>query len=383
VPDNKLISSWKSSIKAIACSHAHFDHVGAVPYLSNDYKAPVLGTPFTIEFLKAISRDEGLHLNNPMKTINTNSTYKVSKDVKIEFITTTHSTPQSAMIAVHTKKGVILYTNDFKFDNDPIIGKKPDYARLRELGEKRILAVVVDSLYAGAHRKTPSEKIARELLKDVMLGSETQDNPMLITCFSSNIARLKSICEFGKKLNRKIVFLGRSLAKYAGVAKKVGLIDLAKEAEIVGFGEKIKRKFAHMDKEGVEKYLIVCTGGQGEQNSVLNRMVTGQYKFNFCAEDSMIFSNRTIPVSPNLENRERIEKKLEQFGVRIFKDVHVSGHASREDLRDLIKIVNPENIIPGHGHNKLVKPMEELAVDMGFRSGRDVHLCKNGKTITF
>ena len=129
--------------------------------------------------------------------------------------------------------------------------------------------------------------------------------------------------------------------------------------------------------------MIVCTGGQGEKNSVLSRMLNGQFKFNFCAEDSMIFSNSTIPVSPNIENRERIETQLEKYGVRIFKDIHVSGHASREDLRDLIKMVNPSHIIPGHGHNKLVKPMEELAIDMGFKSGRDVHLLKNGKTITF
>ena len=127
IPDHKLINSWKSSVKAIACSHAHFDHVGAVPYLSNEFKAPILGTHFTTEFLKAVARDERLQLKNPVKQINTSSSYKVSKDMKIEFITTTHSTPQSAMIAVHTKKGVILYTNDFKFDNHPVIGKKPNY----------------------------------------------------------------------------------------------------------------------------------------------------------------------------------------------------------------------------------------------------------------
>ena len=384
IPDNTVINSWKSSVKAIACSHAHFDHVGAVPYLSNEYKAPILGTPFTTEFLNIMARDEDMQLNNPIKKVNTGSKYRVSKDLEIEFITTTHSVPQAAMVALHTKKGVILYTNDFKFDNHPIIGKKPDYSRLKELGEKRVLGVVVDSLYSGSHQKTPSEKIARELLRDVMLGSENQDNPMIVTCFSSNIARLKSIVEFGKKLNRKIVFLGRSLVKYTNTAKATGLIDFSKEgAEIIGYSEKIKKKFARMDKEGVEKYLVVCTGGQGEQNSVLNKMINGVYKFNFCAEDSMIFSNRTIPVSPNIENRERMEKNLEKHGVRLFKDIHVSGHASREDIRDLIKMLNPEHIIPGHGHKKIVQPMEDLALDMGFKSGKDVHMCRNGKTIAF
>ncbi|MEK6903068.1 MAG: RNase J family beta-CASP ribonuclease [Nanoarchaeota archaeon] len=382
IPDDRVLDSWKPSVKAIVSSHAHFDHVGAVPHMCGAYQAPVLGTPFTTEFLRMISEDNGLLYKNPVKTVNLGSSYKVSENIEIEFIGTTHSTPQSAMVALHTKKGVILYTNDFKFDDHPVIGKKPDYARLKELGEEGVFAVVADSLYSGCHQKTPSERIARELLKDTMLSAEAQDNPIIITCFSSNIARLKSIAEFGKKLNRKITFLGRSLLKYTNVAKNIGLIDFSKGAEIIGNAERIQKKFARIEKEGPENYVIVCTGGQGEQNSVLSRMLHGIYHFKFGAEDSMIFSNKTIPVSPNIENREHMEKKLESHGVKIYKDVHVSGHASREDLRELIKLINPQHIIPGHGHHKLVKPMEDLAVEMGFTPKHQVHLCKNGKTLT-
>ena len=383
IPDDRPIESWKSSVKAIVCSHAHLDHIGAVPWLAGKYKAPVLGTPFTMEVLRNMMHDDRMQIPNPIRNLATNARYKVSKDLEIEFINTTHSTPQTVMIALHTKKGVVLYTNDFKFDNHPVIGKKTNYERLKELKDEGVKAVVIDSLYSGNPQKTPSEKIARELLRDVMLGTENQGNPMIVTCFSSHIARLKSIVEFGKKLNRKIVFLGRSLNKYSHAAAQVNIIDFSKEAEIIGYSEKIKKFFARIKKENMSKYLIVCTGGQGEQNSVLNKMINGTFNFKFCSEDTMIFSNRTIPVSPNIENRERLEKKLRNHGVRLYKDIHVSGHGAREDIRDLINMVDPEHIIPSHGPKKLTQPAEELANEMGFKSGKSVHMMKNGKTLTF
>ena len=115
----------------------------------------------------------------------------------------THSTLQTVMIAVHVKEGTIIYANDFKFDNYPIVGKKPNYERLRALGKENVIALIVDSLYSNAERKTPSEKVARELLKDVMLGTENQDSLIIVTTFASHLARIRSIIDFGKLLNRK------------------------------------------------------------------------------------------------------------------------------------------------------------------------------------
>lgn len=381
IPDDTVLNSWKRNVKGIICSHAHLDHTGAVPYLAPEYNAPVIGTPFTLEVLKGMARSEGLPLKNEYVQLNTGSSYKLSKNIKVELINVTHSTPQTAIIAIHTPEGVVVYTNDFKFDNDPIVGKKPDYERLKQLGkEEKVRAVIVDSLYSGAAQKTPSEKVAREMLKDVMLGTENQDNPMIVSCFASHIARLRSIIDFGQKLNRKVVILGRSMLKYASAAEKVNIAKYAQEADMIAGADRIKKKLVKMEKEGLNNYLIVCTGGQGEPNSVLSKMLNKIYPFYFNQEDTMIFSNRTIPVEPNITNRARMEEKLKKFGVRIYKDIHVSGHGSREDIRDLINMLNPEHVIPSHGHHKLTSPAAELASEMGFKN-KEIHMMKNGETL--
>ena len=380
IPDDRCIDSWSSKVKAIACSHAHLDHVGAVPYLAPKYRAPVLATPYTIEVLKNQLLEDQIKLPNPIKKLNSGSFHNAGK-LKVEFIHTTHSVPQTAMVAVHTPKGVILYTNDFKFDNTPVLGNIPDYRRLKELGKEGILAVVADSLYSRIYQKTPSEIVAREMVREAFYDLKENDNAILFTCFASHIARLKSAVEFAHQIKRKVLFFGRSLSKYVEAARNVGIIDFSKEVEIIGYGEDIKRKLRQIEKDGTRNdYVIACTGGQGEPRSVLSKMINSVFPFAFGREDAVIFSNRTIPIEPNLGNRDVIEKKLSQFGARIFKDLHASGHASREDLRELIKITNPQHIIPGHGDESLVSHVKELAVEMGYKE-KNVHVLSNGQKI--
>src|SRR3990167_7198883 len=134
----------------------------------------------------------------------------------------THSTPHTVMIALHTKEGIVLYANDFKFDLFPTLGKKPNFRRLEELGKQKVLALICDSTYAADARKMPSEAIAREMLKEVMLGIDSKNKHVVVTTFSSHIARLNSIVEFGQRLNRKVVFMGRSMGKYVGAAERAG-----------------------------------------------------------------------------------------------------------------------------------------------------------------
>ena len=213
VPDISVIADLRKKIKAIIPTHAHLDHLGAIPYLGNKFKAPVIGTAYTTEVLKAILKDDKIKLNNKIKTLSANSSCRVSENIKIEFINTTHSTPQTVMVAVHTKEGVILYANDFKFDLYPVLGKKPNFKRLEELGKQGVLGLITDSTYARDNKKMPSENVAREMLKDV-LSIPAKNGLIVVTTFSSHLARLKSIIEFGKKINREVIFLGRSLCKY-------------------------------------------------------------------------------------------------------------------------------------------------------------------------
>jgi len=382
IPNDLVLDENKirDKVKALLITHAHLDHVGAIPFLAGRYhNAEIAATPFTIEVLKTLLRDNEIKLKNPLRVVSPNSSFKNGK-YNIEFINITHSTLQTAMIAVHTDKGVVLYANDFKFDNSPIVGKKPNYERLIELGNEGVLALVVDSLYSGDERKTPSEKIARDLLEDVLLGTNNKGGCIIVTTFSSHIARLKSIVDFGKQLGRKILFLGRSLHKYVNCAAKLQLAPFINDIETVTYSNQIKRKLKQVEKER-DKWLIVCTGHQGEPNSVLDKFSRDYWPFSFSSKDHVIFSSRIIPSPINVANRSRIEKRLKEKGVRIFTDVHTSGHCGREDLRDLLTMVKPKHIIPAHGDLDKRIPLAELAGEMGYKLGETLHLLQNGQAL--
>jgi ribonuclease J len=284
------------------------------------------------------------------------------------------------MIALHTKEGIILYANDFKFDLFPTLGKKPNFKRLEELGKQKVLALICDSTYAADARKMPSESIAKEMLREVMLGISSKNKHVVVTTFSSHIARLNSIVEFGQKMGRKIVFMGRSMAKYVRAAEATGIANFTSKVEVLKFSGQIKRKLKKIAKDR-GKYLMVATGHQGEPNSVLSKMMNGELKFKFFPEDHIIFSCRTIPTPTNIENRQRLESDLRSFNVRIFKDIHQSGHAAREDLRDLINLVKPQHIIPAHGEPVMLNALADLAAEMGYKKGTNVHVMGNGERL--
>ena len=379
VPDIGKIKEWKPLVKAIVPTHAHLDHIGAVPFLGPEFNAPVICTPFTAKVLTAIIDDAGIQFPNKIKVLNVNSTITISEQISIEFVSITHSTPQTVIVVIHTPYGKIIYANDFKFDNTPVIGTKPNLARLEELGnDQDVLCLIVDSLYADEHRKMPSESVAREMLKDVMLNTYTNGNAVIVTTFSSHIARLKSILEFGKMLNRQVLFMGRSLNKYITAAEDVGLVSFSKEGEIIKYASKVGPRIRKLLKEGKEKYLLVVTGHQGEPKSMLSKMADGLFPFE--PGDHVIFSTSVIPSPTNQKNREIVEEKLSLKGVRIFRDIHVSGHAAREDHRDLLTMLKPKHIIPSHAPLPKMTAMLDLAVDMGMES-ENVHLVKEGARI--
>jgi len=373
VPDIRAIKDWHKKVVAIVPSHAHLDHIGAVPFLAHYFDAPVICTPFTVAVIQAILRDEKIALPNKIKPLNAGSTIKISKNISVEFITVTHSTPQTVIIALHTPYGTLLYANDFKFDLTPTLGKKPNLKRLQELGNKGVLCLIVESTYATEAIKMPSESIAKEMLREVLLNTDSRGKALIVTTFSSHIARLKSIIEMGRKLNRKILFLGRSLSKYSSAAESIQLVDFSKKVKFTRYSSKIGKVLKKVQRDGKEKYLLVVTGHQGEPKSCLSKIARKQYQFDLRPDDHVIFSCKVIPTPTNQKNREQLEKVLKAQGVRIFKDIHVSGHAGREDLRDLINLVKPQHLIPAHGHNQMKKALAELALSMGY-TDKQVHL---------
>lgn len=278
IPDDTILDKlgWRDKVRAIIIGHAHLDHIGAVPYIAHRYpNAEILATPFTMEIIESILKDENINLRNPRKIIRADSTYFIkgkSGSYKAEFIHTTHSTIQCVLVALHTQEGTFFYALDFKFDNYPTIGATPRYNKLRELGRKGIKVLVVDSLYSGTNRRTPSERIARDLLEDAMSSVRDRKAAFIITTFSSHIARLKSIVEFGKRTRRKIIFLGRSLNKYVNAAIKVGMCPFKNDIMLMKFRKQIDSMLKKIEKDR-GRYLIVCTGHQGEHGSILDRIV--------------------------------------------------------------------------------------------------------------
>jgi len=323
-------------------------------------------------------------MRNKLTTIQPNSSYYVQgkkKKYQIDFVNITHSTIQASMVALHTDEGVFLYANDFKFDNNPIVGKEPNYDLLKELAKEGVKALVVDSLYSKDERKTASEKIARGLLEDVMLTTSNEKSAIVVTTFSSHIARLKSIVDFSKRLGRQPVFVGRSLNKYVRAAINVKLCPFSKEIQLSSFKKQVEKSLKKINSNKTN-YVLVCTGHQGEPGSVMDRISKSQLPFQLNYEDHVIFSSSVIPTEVNIENRRVLEDKLKKRGVRIFNNVHVSGHAGREDLRDFVNMINAEHIIPAHGDKEKLAPMIELCNELGYKNDKNVHLMADGGSLT-
>ena len=387
IPSDDMLDGLglRSKVRAIICSHAHLDHIGALPFLAQRYNAEIVGTPFTIEVLKTLLRDEKIFLKNRLRVVQPNSFFYVqgkNKKYKVDLINITHSTIQTSLLALHTDEGIVVYANDFKLDNSPILGKPPNYDKLKEISKEGVKVLIVDSLYSGDDRKTASEKVARALLEDVLLTTTNENNGLFVTTFSSHIARLKSIVEFGKKLNRKIVFLGRSLNKYVSAAERVNMCPFIKDIEIATFRHQLEKQAQRINKNK-SKYMVVCTGHQGEPGSMLDRISKGKFPLNLQSQDHVIFSSSVIPTKASIDNRQKLDSRLRKRGVRMFTNLHVSGHAGREDLRDFINMVNPEHIIPAHGEHRLTAPMVDLAQQMGYKDGKNIHLINDKQRLVF
>jgi len=386
IPDDRVLDAlrWRDKVRAIFIGHAHLDHVGGVPYLANRYpQANIYGTPFTMAVLEAILKDEKIKLRNKRIIVKEDSTIFVkgrNENYKIDFIHTTHSTLQCDFVALHTKEGIFFYGLDLKFDNYPTLGAKPNYKKLKELRSKGVKALVVDALYSATEKKPGSEIIARHLLEDAFSKVRNRNSAFFVTTFSSHIERLNNIVEFAKKTNRKIVFIGRSLNKYVNCALQINKCPFSKNITLIKYRNQINSFLRNLEKER-GKYLVVCTGHQAEKGSILDRIVKGETPFNFHPEDNLIFSSSIIPASENVLAREKMDKKLRKIGVKIQTDVHVHGHGSREDLREIIALLKPKHVIPSHGTLQQETPAIELAKEFGYVFHETSHLCLNGKVL--
>lgn len=375
VANDNVLNDWAHMVEGIIITHGHLDHIGAVFYLANRYDAPIIASPFTMEVIKEIADVDKHKIENRMIVMAKNNTYEFHDKTILEFVNVTHSIPQTVLACLHTPEGKVVYANDFKFDPSPTLGKATKPERLKELAP--VKAMIVDSLYSRTESKMPSESVARQMMEDILYGTE-MNGAIVITTFSSHIARLKVIANCAEKLGRKLVFVGRSLAKYIRAAQNIQLVDF-EDATVAAFPKQIEKALKEV-QEHKDKYIVVTTGHQGEPNAQLAKIMKNKYPLHIDSGDTIIFSCTIIPVQENLDNRAALEAKIKERGARLFRDVHVSGHGGKEDLRDLITYTEPEQLIPTHGSEKFKSGLVVLAKEMKY-DDKHIHVIDDGETI--
>lgn len=377
-PDHKLV---QGKVKAIIISHGHLDHLGAVSKLADKYPAPIYATPYTSELIKAEKRyNRDFKGGDRVKAVHHGEIVEITPNISLEFIRVTHSILQSSFVVLHTSEGIIVYANDFKFDDTPVLGEKTDYTRLAEIGAEGVKCLVVESSRVHEEQRTPSEDIARKLLFDTISKSD-EDAGLIVTTFSSHLQRIRSILDASQMVGRTPVLLGRSMGKYSSIGEKLNLIELPKVTSVYATSKAVSGILKKINQEGREKYLIIATGHQGETDAILSRIANREFEFKIQKDDQIAFSANVIPNPMNVANRYVLETKLRIQGGRMLKELHVSGHAAREDHRYLLKVLNPENIIPCHGDLAMLSSYTELAESIGYQLNKDIFLVRNGQTI--
>jgi len=376
IPDDRVLEKYKDKIRAIVVTHGHLDHCGAIPLIAKKYDVPIYTTPFTYGVIRDLFKDYGIEMSKNIKMISPNSSVEIG-NLTIEFIHSTHSIPHTVMVNIRTNKGNIVFSSDFKFDNFPIIGKRPNYNKIREIGKEGVLLLITETVRVEEESKTPSEIVAKYMLYDVLFSLETEG--IIVTTFSSHISRLKSIIEIAYELGREPVMVGRSLERYTRIAEELGLYKFSESCKIYGNPKDFPKVLREISQKK-EEYLLIVTGHQGEPGSVLSRMAKDQLPFNF-ENTTVVFSNNVIPTPINEANRKILEERLKRKKAHIIKDVHVSGHAKTEDHRMLLKMLNPEYIIPSHG-NALKKAAyyNNVAEEFGYILGEDIFMLEDGQS---
>lgn len=380
IPDDTVMGDLDGEVKAIVCSHGHLDHIGAVPKLAHRYDAPIMATPFAMELIKdKISWEKRFKVENELQTVEPGKRYQVSDDLVVEFVHTKHSIPQTTTVVIHTPEGAIVYALDFRFDRNPVMEDPPDFKRLRQIGRVGVICAVIECVNVETEGMSPSESVARMMVNQTLHEAENEDVGVMVTTFSSHVARIKSIVEAAEAMDRRPLLFGRSMDKYITTAEKLGIVDLPGDIGIYGHPKAREDIMRKVMKDGKENYLLIVTGHQGEPGATLTRIANETLPYEAEPEDQVVFSARRIPNPLTIANRYSMETKLRMKGARLFQDVHVSGHAGKQDLYDMIKMLQPQHLFPAHAPLDMMSGFVDLTESMGYRMGEDVHLMRNGQ----
>lgn len=382
IPDDTMMNTVEGSVKAIVCTHGHLDHIGAIPKLAHRYNAPIIGTPYTVELIKQqIQGEQKFGVNNKVQVLRPGNRYRISQNLTLEFVKMQHSIIDTVMAVLHTRDGAIIYANDFKIDRTPVLGDPPDLARLRQIGKEGVIALIVESTNVDKKGRCPSERIARDLVRDTMTSYEDDKGAMIVSTFSSHISRIKTIAECAHEIGRKPILLGRSMERYSTTAEQLKLVSFPPTLSVFGNRRTVDRTLRHILKTGKDKFVPIVTGHQGEPGAILTRIAQGDTPYKIEKGDKILFSAKVIPNPMNYGQRHLVETLLRMKGARIHDELHVSGHAYREDHYELIHLLNPQHIIPSHGDIDMTGGYLKFAEGCGYTLNNDIHILRNGQRL--
>lgn len=368
MPNPQYIVERRKKLQGLLLTHAHEDHIGAVPHLWDQLRCPIYATPFTAEMVRRKFQEKGIDYKDALHEIPLEGHAQIG-DFDVQLVSLTHSIPEPNGAIIRTKAGTVFHTGDWKIDPDPLIGEPIDANRLKALGDEGVLAMVCDSTNVFQEGSSGSEGEVRENLKSVIKSYKSER--VFVTCFASNLARLETVALAAQAAGRRVVLFGRSFDRMVEVARDNGY--LKKVPDFIS-AEAAATMPPH-------KVLYLCSGSQGEPRAALSRIANGVMKNVVIDEgDVVIFSSRVIPGNERSINF--IKNKLIRKGVHVITrhdlDLHVSGHPSRSELEQMYDWIRPKILIPVHGELQHMVEQGRLAKQHGIE---EIVVPENGTLI--
>jgi len=372
IPDFQYLKDQKQRIKAVILTHGHEDHLGAMPFFLKEFNVPVYGTRFTVELLKEKLKEHNLLHSAVLHKVKPGEVGQFGP-FRVEYIRVNHSIVDGIGLAIETPEGILVHSGDFKIDQTPVDGQVTDMGRFAYYGERGVLALFSDSTNVEKEGRSVSDSQVGGTLEKIVAASSGR---VIIALFASNIARIQQIISICGRLGRKAVFNGRSIELSAGIASELKLLDIPADLVI---------DVSEIDDYAPEEILILTTGSQGEPMSVLARMSAGTHKqLKVEQGDRVILSSKFIP--GNEKAIAKIINNLFRRGADVvyetISEIHVSGHAFREELRVMIALTRPRYFVPIHGEYRHLVHHANLAEACGIPRER-VLLAENGQVLKF
>ncbi|MFQ5942216.1 MAG: ribonuclease J [Anaerolineales bacterium] len=372
IPDFRYVAEKSDKVRGIVVTHGHEDHTGAIRHVMEQIQAPIYATKLTRGLLEVKLRRGGMLQDTELHTVQAGESVNIGP-FDVEFFHVCHSIPDGVGLGITTPAGLIVHTGDYKFDHTPVDGWPTDFGKLGEFGGRDVLALLADSTNADEPGWTPSEAVIDPAFDDVFRRAKGR---ILIGSFASLISRMQQVANAAMRHNRKMAFVGTSMVENAKMARKLGYLDVPADL-IIGLDKAVEMK--------PSKVVLMCTGTQGEPSSILGRLSTGtNRRFELMEGDTVVLSSHPIP--GNEEMVHRTINRLFHQGAEVIYDpianVHVSGHASQEEMKLMLQLVRPKYLVPVHGELRHLRQHAAMARSIGM-DGSAIAVVENGTVIEF